>query len=126
LKAERIHADDTIVPVLAKLKTITGRLWVYVRDDRPFGGTDPPAAFFEYSRSRAGDYPQAHLASYAGVMKADAYAGFNSLYEASRQPKPILEAACWSHSRRKFFDLAKLARAPIELAPLVCTDFRER
>jgi transposase len=115
LRAERIHADDTTVPVLAKLKTITGRIWAYVRDDRPFGGKEPPAVFFEYSRTRAGEYPQAHLANYVGIMQADAFGGFNALYESRRRPGPIIEAACWSHSRRKFFDLAKLAKAPIAI-----------
>ena len=84
--AERIHADDTTVPVLAKGKTRTGRLWTYVRDDRPFGGHDPPAAAFFYSRDRGGEHPQLHLASYTGLMQADAYAGFNRLYEAGRKP----------------------------------------
>jgi len=113
LSAQRIHSDDTTVPVLAKLKTVTGRLWTYVRDDRPFGGKDPPAAFFEYSRTRAGEYPQRHLADYAGIMQADAFAGYNALYDARRRPGPIIEAACWSHWRRQFFDLAKLTTAPI-------------
>src|SRR5262249_11352061 len=111
--AERIHADDTTVPVLAKNKTRTGRLWTYVRDDRPFGGPDPPAAVFFYSRDRGGEHPEQHLASYAGLMQADAYAGFNRLYEASRKSGPIAEAACWAHARRKFFDLARLNKAPI-------------
>ena len=101
------------VPVLAKLKTITGRIWTYVRDDRPFGGKVPPAAIFYYSRTRAGEYPRAHLAGWAGIMQADAYAGYNELYEARRRPAPIQEAACWAHGRRKFFELAKLAKAPI-------------
>jgi hypothetical protein len=83
--AERIHADDTTVPVLAKGQTRTGRLWTYVRDDGPFGGFDPPAAAFFYSRDRAGDHPEQHLASYAGLMQADANAGFNRLYEATRK-----------------------------------------
>jgi transposase len=113
LHAERLHTDDTTVPVLAKLKTITGRIWTYVRDDRPFGGQDPPAAFFEYSRSRAGEHPQKHLAGFAGTLQADAFSGYNALYEASRKPAPLIEAACWSHGRRNFFDLAKLAKAPI-------------
>ncbi len=98
--AERIHADDTTVPVLAKGKTHTGRLWTYVRDDRPFAGPDPPAAAFFYSRDRGGEHPEEHLASYAGLMQADAYAGFNRLYEASRKPGRIIEAACWAHGRR--------------------------
>jgi transposase len=111
--AERIHADDTTVPVLAKGKTRTGRLWTYVRDDRPFGGHDPPAAVFFYSPDRGGEHPEQHLADYAGLMQADAYAGFNRLYGASRKPGPIIEAACWAHARRKFFDLARISKAPI-------------
>ena len=93
--AERLHGDDTTVPVLAKGKTDTGRCWVYVRDDRPFGGAAPPAAMFYYSRDRGGEHPQAHLASYAGILQADAYGGYNKLYEPDRKPGPILEAACW-------------------------------
>jgi transposase len=81
--SERIHADDTTVPVLAKGKTRTGRLWTYVRDDQPFGGLDPPAAAFFYSPDRGGEHPERHLARYAGLMQADAYAGFNRLYEAT-------------------------------------------
>ena len=111
--AERIHADDTTVPVLAKGKTRTGRLWSYVRDDRPFAGPDPPAAVFFYSPDRGGEHPEQHLAGYAGLMQADAYAGFGRLYEAHRKPDPIVEAACWAHGRRKFFDLARLSQAPI-------------
>ena len=111
--AERIHADDTTVPVLAKGKTRTGRLWTYVRDDQPFAGPDPPAAVFFYSRDRGGEHPEQHLAGYAGLMQADAYAGFNRLYEANRKPGPIIEAACWAHGRRKFFDLARINKAPI-------------
>jgi transposase len=111
--AERIHADDTTVPVLAKGKTRIGRLWTYVRDDRPFAGPDPPAAVFFYSRDRGGEHPEQHLASYAGLMQADAYAGFTKLYAVNRKRGPIIEAACWAHGRRKFFDLARLAKAPI-------------
>ena len=113
--AERIHADETTVPVLAKGKTRTGRLWTYVRDDRPFGGPDPPAAIFFYSRDRAGEHPEQHLAGYAGLMQADAYAGFNRLYEAARKGGPIVEAMCWAHARRKFFDLARINKAPIAI-----------
>ena len=90
--AERLHGDDTTVPVLAKGKTDTGRCWVYVRDDRPFGGPAPPAAMFYYSRDRGGEHPQAHLADYAGIFQADAYGGYNKLYEADRKPGPIVEA----------------------------------
>ena len=92
--AERLHGDDTTIPVLAKGKTDTGRCWVYVRDDRPFGGTAPPAAMFYYSRDRAGEHPRAHLANYAGILQADAYNGYRQLYEPDRKPGPILEAAC--------------------------------
>jgi transposase len=106
---ERVHGDDTTVPVLAKGKTTTGRVWVYVRDDRPFGGTGPPAAVFHYSRDRGAEHPQDHLAGYGGILQADAYAGFNRLYEEKRQPTPLVEAACWSHARRKFFVLADIA-----------------
>lgn len=111
--AERIHADDTTVPVLAKGKTRTGRLWTYVRDDRPFAGPAPPAAVFFYSRDRGGEHPEQHLAGFAGLMQADAYAGFNRLYEAGRRPGPVTEAACWAHARRKFFELARINKAPI-------------
>jgi transposase len=104
--AERLHGDDTTVPVLAKGKTDTGRCWVYVRDDRPFGGPDPPAAMFYYSRDRGGEHPARHLAGYAGILQADAYGGYNKLYEAARKPGPIIEAACWVHARRPFFVLA--------------------
>jgi transposase len=114
--AERIHADDTTVPVLATGKTRIGRLWTYVRDDRPFAGPDPPAAMFFYSRDRGGEHPEQHLAGYAGLMQADAYAGFTKLYEANRKPGPIIQAACWAHGRRKFFDLARLNKAPIAAA----------
>ena len=78
-------------------------------------GADPPAAVFFYSPDRGGEHPEQHLAGYAGLMQADAYAGFNRLYEAGRKPGPIIEAACWAHARRKFFDLARLNKAPIAL-----------
>jgi transposase len=107
--AERIHGDDTTVPVLAKVKTRTGRIWTYVRDDRPFGGKAPPAAVFFYSPDRAGIHPERHLAGYCGILQADAYAGFNKLYEADRKPGPIREAGCWAHARRKLFELADIA-----------------
>ena len=113
MSAERVHGDDTTVPVLAKGKTVTGRLWTYVRDDQPFGGPDPPAAIFYYSRDRRGEHPNKHLAGYAGILQADAYAGFNDLYHPGRKPGPLTEAGCWAHGRRKLFDLAKVARAPL-------------
>lgn len=107
--AERLHGDDTTVPLLTKGKTITARLWDYVRDDKPFGGTDPPAAVFYFSRDRRGEHPQQHLAKYAGIFQADAYSGYNELYKPNREPGPIAEAACWAHGRRKFFVLADIA-----------------
>jgi len=115
LAAERIHGDDTTVPVLAKGKTITGRAWVYVRDDKPFGGRDPPAASFFYSRDRSGEHPNRHLAGYSGILQADAYAGFGDLYDVARKPGPVTEAACWAHGRRKFFVLAEVGKAPLAL-----------
>lgn len=121
--AERIHGDDTTVPVLAKIKTRTGRLWTYVRDDRPFGGTDPPAAVFFYSPDRASIHPERHLAGYYGTLQADAYAGFNVLYEPERKPRPITEAGCWAHARRKLFELADIAaqarnQKPTTISPI--------
>jgi transposase len=109
LSAERLHGDDTTVPVLAKGKTDTGRIWVYVRDDKPFGGPAPPAAVFYYSRDRAGEHPKAHLANYTGIFQADAYSGYGKLYEPGRARGPIFEAACWVHARRPFFVMADLA-----------------
>ena len=108
MAAERLHGDDTTVPVLAQGKTDTGRLWTYVRDDKPFGGVGPPAAIFYYSRDRRGDHPQAHLAGYAGILQADAYDGYNKLYLADRKPGPIREAACWVHARRPFYVMADI------------------
>ncbi|HEY1453415.1 MAG TPA: IS66 family transposase, partial [Roseiarcus sp.] len=108
MAAERLHGDDTTVPVLAKGQTDTGRLWIYVRDDKPFGGAGPPAAIFHYSRDRRGEHPQAHLAGYAGILQADAYDGYNKLYLADRKPGPIREAACWVHARRPFFAMADI------------------
>ena len=109
LAAERLHGDDTPVPVLAKGKTATGRAWVYVRDDRPFTGPDPPAALFRYSRDRSGDHPVEHLRTFAGILQADAYAGYRRLYEPGRSAGPVTEALCWSHGRRKFYELADIA-----------------
>ena len=108
LAAERVHGDDTPVPLLAKGKTATARAWVYVRDDAPFGGPDPLAALFRYSRDRSGDHPVEHLRTFTGIPQADIYAGYNRLYAAGRSPGPVTEAACWSHCRRKFFELADI------------------
>jgi hypothetical protein len=102
-----LHGDDTTVPVLAKGDT--GRIWVYVRDDKPFGGPAPPGAVFYYSRDRAGEHPQEHLANYTGILQADAYGGYRKLYESGRALGPILEAASWVHARRPFFVMENLA-----------------
>jgi transposase len=109
LSAERLHGDDTTVPILAKGKTETGRVWTYVRDSRPFGGKDPPAALYYASRDRSGEHPERHLKSFTGILQADAYGGYNRLYQPKRRPGPIIEARCWSHGRRKFFELADIA-----------------
>ena len=109
--AERLHGDDTTVPVLAKGKTDTGRCWTYVRDDRPFAGPAPPAAVFYYSRNRRGEHPQGHLARWAGVLQADTYGGYDALYVAGRAYGQIFQVPCWAHGRRKFFELADIAEA---------------
>ena len=106
--AERLHGDDTTVPVLAKGKTITGRCWVYVRDDRPFEGRAPPAVMFYYSRDRGAKHVEEHLARWSGLLQADAYSGYNKLYAAERAPGLILEAGCWAHARRPFYELADI------------------
>jgi transposase len=100
MRPGKLHADDTPVPVLAPGlgRTKTGRLWTSVRDDRPAGDATPPAVWFAYSPDRKGEHPQAHLSHFSGTLQADAYAGFDHLYESGR----IREAACWAHGRRKF------------------------
>jgi transposase len=111
MAAQKLHADDTPVPVLApgNGKTKTGRLWTYVRDDRPAGDQTPPAVWFAYSPDRKGEHPQAHLSKFSGTLQADAYAGFEQIYEGSR----IQEAACWAHVRRKFYDIQVAHKSPV-------------
>jgi hypothetical protein len=111
MASETLHGDDTPVPVLApgSGKTKTGRIWTYVRDERPFGGARPPAALFFYSSDRKGEHPRAHLERFTGVLHADGYAGFNGLFETGR----IIEAGCWAHVRRKFFDVHAATASPI-------------
>jgi transposase len=106
LAAERLHGDDTTVPILAKGKTDTGRIWTYVRDDRPFGGQSPPAALYYSSRDRRQEHPERHLKTFTGIMQAYAYGGYNPLFKSDRDPAPLRQALCWAHSRRKFFVLA--------------------
>jgi transposase len=110
MAAGKLHADDTPVPVLAPGlgKTKTGRLWTYVRDDRPAGDSAPAAMWFAYSPDRKGEHPQSHLRNFTGTLQADAYAGFEQIYEAGR----IQEAACWAHVRRKFYDLEVAHKSP--------------
>ena len=110
MAAQKLHADDTPVPVLApgNGKTKTGRLWTYVRDDRPAGDETPPAVWFAYSEDRKGEHPRQHLKDFTGALQADAYAGFHHLYGAGR----IYEVACWAHARRKFYEIHALHASP--------------
>src|SRR5438270_9325854 len=111
MASDTLHVDDTPVPVLAPGtgKTKTARLWIYVRDERPFAGSRPPAALFFYSPDRRGEHPQTHLKDFRGVIHADGYAGFNELFLGGR----IVEAGCWAHVRRKFFDVHAATGSPI-------------
>jgi hypothetical protein len=109
IKSVKLHADDTPVPVLAPGtgKTATGRLWVYLRDNRRWSPLDKPAAFFRYSPDRKGERPREHLKSFAGFLQPDAYAGFDRLYDAKRELGPISPVACWAHARRTLHDVYK-------------------
>ena len=111
LSASKLHADDTPVPVLApgNGRTKTGRLWTYVRDDRPSGDTTAPAVWFAYSPDRKGENPRQHLKLFKGALQADAYAGFQQLYESGA----IVEVACWAHTRRKFHEIHIAHASPI-------------
>jgi transposase len=109
LAAERLHGDDTTVPILAKGKTVKGHIWTYVRDDRPFGGRAPPAALYYASRDRRHEHPAQHLQDFTGILQADAYSGYNALYDPSRTQGAITSALCWAHARRHFFELADIA-----------------
>lgn len=111
LAGDKLHADDTPVPVLApgQGKTKTGRLWTYVRDDRPAGSDEPPAAWFAYSPDRKGERPQTHLKFYRGALQADGYAGFNALYADGE----VHEVACWAHVRRKFYEIYTAQASPV-------------
>jgi transposase len=115
MAATALHGDDTPVPVLAPGagKTKTGRLWVYLRDERPYAGPTPPAVIYRYSPDRKGEQPQRHLAHFRGFLHADGYAGFGALYQAEgSKPAPVVEVFCWAHVRRKFHDL-HLAGSPL-------------
>lgn len=110
LAAERLHGDDTTVPRLAKYKTDVARIWDYVRDDRPFGGPEPPAVLCYYSRTRKGEHPRGHLAGYTGILQVDRYAGFNEMFREGWADQPMTRANCWAHARRLFFELVDVAR----------------
>lgn len=109
--ADIVHGDDTPIPVLApgRGKTKTGRLWTYVRDERPAGGQTAPAVWFAYTPDRKGEHPQRHLSDFTGILQADGYAGFSRLYDGGR----VREAACWAHVRRKFVDLYELHQSQV-------------
>jgi transposase len=115
MSAERVHADDTPVPVLdpGRGKTKTGRLWCYARDDGPFAGKAPPAVLYCFSPDRKGEHPRRHLAQFHGILQADGYAGYAGLYE-----RDVTEAACWAHARRKFFDVHAATQSPLALEVL--------
>jgi len=115
MSAERVHADDTTVPVLdpGRGKTKTGRLWCYARDDQPFGGQAAPAVLYCYSPDRKGEHPRQHLAGFRGILQADGYAGYAGLYD-----RGVTEAACWAHARRKFFDVHASTQSPLALEAL--------
>ena len=109
LEGARLHGHDTTVPLPGRGGTRTARLWTYVRDDRPWGGRAPLAALFKVSRDRQMIHPDKHLAGWHGVLQADACSGYNDLYLADRHAGPARSALCWSHARRKFFELADIA-----------------
>ncbi len=122
LASDRLHADNTTVRVLDPSKRIDGigkgvkegRIWTYVRDDRPWGNTAPPGAAYFFSVDRKGEHPQRHLAGFSGILQADAYSGFKALYAPDASGKPrIREAACWAHLRRDFFDVHTATKSEI-------------
>jgi len=110
LAAERLHGDDTTIRILAKSKCTTGRIWTYVRDDRPFNGHAPPAAVYYASSDRRGEHPQKHLAAFAGILQADCYNGFEPLFDPHKKVLPITPAFCFAHARRGFFELADIEK----------------
>jgi transposase len=110
LAAERLHGDDTTIRILAKSKCKTGRIWSYVRDDRPFAGPAPPAAVCYASSDRRGEHPQKHLAAFAGILQADCYSGFEPLFDPQKKAMPITPAFCLAHARRGFFELADIEK----------------
>ena len=120
LAASKLHADDIPVPVLQPGRGTTkqGRLWTYVRDDRPAASTEPPAVWFAYSPDRKGIHPRTHLRDFKGILQADGYAGFDRLFNEADPAHPIKEAACWAHVRRKFYDIHQATDSPLALEAL--------
>src|ERR1700747_372692 len=108
--AERLHGDDPTIPILAKSKCVTGRIWTYVRDDRPFAGPAPPAAVYYASSDRRGQHPQKHLAAFTGILQADCYNGFEPLFDPQKKVLPITPAFCFAHARRGFSELADIEK----------------
>lgn len=108
---ERLHGDDTSVPLMAKGGSKKALLWTWVRDDRPFTGGAPPVALYYFSTDRRMEHPTRYVGGWTGVLQADEYGGYNDLYLAQRQPAPVASALCWSHARRKFFELADIKEA---------------
>lgn len=111
-----IHADDTPVPVLAPGhgKTKMGRLWVAVRDERPWGSAVPPAAYYRYAPDRTAEQADALLKGCSGYLHADAYAGFKHLYEPNQKTgaSGLMEVACWAHARRKIYEVHAATASP--------------
>lgn len=110
LAAERLHGDDTTIRILAKGKCTTGRIWSYVRDDRPFAGPAPPAAVYYASSDRRGEHPQKHLVKYHGILQVDCFNGFEPMFDPKRKEQPITPAFCFAHARRGFFELADIEK----------------
>jgi transposase len=120
LSGNKLHADDTPVPVLCPGRGTTkqGRLWTYVRDDRASANSAPAAVWFAYSPDRKGLHPRAHLKDFCGTLQADGYAGFDKLYNEANPNHPIKEAACWAHVRRKFYDIQVANDSPLAKSAL--------
>lgn len=120
LDGNKLHADDTPVPVLCPGRGTTkqGRLWTYVHDDRPSGSSDPPAVWFAYSPDRKGIHPHTHLAHFRGILQVDGYAGFEKLYNDANPHQAIKEAACWAHVRIKFYDIHKATQSPLAMTAM--------
>ncbi len=111
MAGDRVHTDDIVVPVLEPdlNRTRTARLWVYVRDDRPFAGPDPAVVFYLYTLDRKGEHPRVHLTEFRGILQTGGYAGFAMPYGSGR----VLERACLAHARRKLWDVHEAMKPPL-------------